>query len=98
MNAACARAVDAAHAAFGGLDVSGEQRRLRRAGPLDQLSDAALREVSISASSAPPGVTRAAMRLRAAAAGMCSMSSILGFDGAAEGWGAYAAASSRWAA
>ena len=47
------RAVDAAHAAFGGLDVVVNNAACAARGPLDQLSDAALRGVSISASSAP---------------------------------------------
>ena len=75
----------------------GEQRRLRRAGPLDQLSDAALREgFDIGVFGAMNVIRAAPARAAWRACVQCVVDP--GFDGAAEGWGAYSAASSRWAA
>lgn len=88
------RAVDAAHAAFGGLDVVVNNAACAARGPLDQLSDAALREGFDIGVFGAMNVIRAAMpRLRAQRGGhVFNVSSILGFDGAAEGLGAYCAA------
>ncbi|ASC65899.1 short-chain dehydrogenase/reductase [Achromobacter denitrificans] len=88
------RAVDAAVTAFGGLDVvvNNEGHGLR--GALHSLSDDALRghfDVNVFGML---NVLRAALpRLRAQRGGhVFNISSILGFDGGCEEWGAYSAA------
>ena len=65
------RAVDVAYARLRRPGRGGEQRRLRRAGPLDQLSDAALREGFDIGVFGAMNVIRAAMRLARAAWRAC---------------------------
>ncbi|MCG2600178.1 SDR family NAD(P)-dependent oxidoreductase [Achromobacter insuavis] len=88
------RAVDTAIAAFGRIDVVVNHAGHGLSGPLETLSDDALRgsfDVNVFG---VLNVVRAVMpRLRAQRAGhVFNISSILGFDGGRAGWGAYSAA------
>lgn len=88
------RAVDSAIAAFGRIDVVVNNASHGLAGGLETLSDAALRDSFDINVFGVLNVVRAVMpRLRAQRAGhVFNVSSILGFDGASAGWGAYSAA------
>ncbi|CAB3831602.1 SDR family NAD(P)-dependent oxidoreductase [Achromobacter dolens] len=88
------RAVDTAIAAFGRIDVVVNHAGRGLSGPLEALSDEALRGSFDINVFGVLNVVRAVMpRLRAQRAGhVFNISSILGFDGGRAGWGAYSAA------
>lgn len=87
------RAVDAAIAGFGRIDVVVNNAAYSLAGPLETLSDGELRDNFDINVFGVLNVVRAVMpRLRAQRAGhVFNVSSILGFDGGYAGWGAYSA-------
>lgn len=88
------RAVNAAVAAFGGIDVVVNGAGQGVQGPIDSLSDAQLRGTFDTHVFGVLNVIRAVMpRLRAQRGGhVFNISSILGFDGGCAEWGAYSAA------
>lgn len=91
---AARRAVDAAVAAFGGIDVVVNGAGQGVQGALDRLTDAQLRGTFDTHVFGVLNVIRAVMpRLRAQRGGhVFNISSILGFDGRTTQWGAYSAA------
>ncbi|WP_313621219.1 SDR family NAD(P)-dependent oxidoreductase [Achromobacter sp.] len=88
------RAVDAAVAAFGAIDVVVNGAGQGPQGPIDSLSDAQLRGTFDTHVFGVLNVLRAVMpRLRAQRGGhVFNISSIMGFDGGHAEWGAYSAA------